>query len=853
MKHLMWIAALAAAPAWAQDTTPPPEAQAESPPAAEQQGAEPEVLASVPVAADPATPPPSSSGATELETVTVTAERKVATLQQTPISIEAFSAEKLSLRGIDGLNGIAAQVPNMTAEPFPIHNASLRVFIRGEGTTDLQITQDPAVGIYLDGVYIARSVGLAVDTADLERIEVLRGPQGTLYGRNTTGGAINLITRRPSTDAFTMTYQLTYGARNQLQGKASFNVPITDDLAVKLALLGDTQDAFVKNTGLGVDFGEKHQSAGRFDARWHLTDWLTADYSYDQTDLRYGPGLFQAVLPPNTNHGLGEYFKNYAATQTVYSSERLESLATGAPEYFSGSKIRGHAFTLQAPFEGFSVKYIGAYRQIADDEYQDLGGGAGSTTYRLDTGAWDGPSAASVSPGNTSTPAVVPHVTQHQVSHELQVSGTAFETLEWVGGGFMFNESGEENGHPVHHILNSYVDPSQLPPAFGAAFAGFTNPMLVGYWDYDLGIRNSAKALFAQATWSPDYFDRRLHATGGVRQSWDGRHAVKTFQQIIYAEGNQAGTGQAGATQVPDQVANMGADRFDNVHGDHDYSDFSPSAILRYDVTQDLNTYFSFSRAYKSGGFNIRDPQINGSSGPAADNVNYGFGFAEGFRPEYVTSYELGMKSEWFGRRLRVNGDVFYSRLTDMQTNFLVGGSISDTKARNVGKARMSGVEVDTTFVALPGLLLSLDGAYLDAKVQEVIDINGNNLASFYPFPSAPPYSGVASADWTFLEYNGYALRAYADYHYLGRRQGVVIVEERRNLTAMEPYTLLNARLTATGAHFGRGAIDFALWGKNLLDKAYVVYAIDNTPQADRSVLWGDPRAIGLDVTYRYF
>jgi iron complex outermembrane receptor protein len=165
----------------------------------------------------------------------------------------------------------------------------------------------------------------------------------------------------------------------------------------------------------------------------------------------------------------------------------------------------------------------------------------------------------------------------------------------------------------------------------------------------------------------------------------------------------------------------------------------------------------------------------------------------------------------------------------------------------------MSGVELETTFVAAPGLVLSLDGAYLDAQVLEVIDTSGNNLASFYPFTSAPPYSGVASADWTFLEHNGYALRAYVDYHYLGRRQGVVIVEERRNLTAMEAYTLLNARLTATGARFGRGAVDFALWGKNLLDKEYVVYAIDNTPQADRSVLWGDPRAIGMDVTYRYF
>jgi iron complex outermembrane recepter protein len=687
---------------------------------------------------------------------------------------------------------------------------------------------------------------------------VLRGPQGTLYGRNTTGGAVNLVTKRPSSSGFTMAHQITYGARNQLQGKSSVNVPINDALAVKLAVLGDQQDGFVRNDGPGTDFSDKRQTGVRFDARWLAADWLTADYSYDQTDLRYGPGLFQAILPPNTNHGLGEYFKNYAMTQTVYSGRRLDSLETSVPLHWSASHIKGHALALQAAvLEGLELKYVGAYREITDDEYQDLGGGAGSQTYRLDTGAWDGPSADMVNgcaPGaGCPTPSFIPHVFQRQTSHELQLSGTAFETLEFVAGVFKFDESGGENGHPVHHILNSYVDPSQMPPEFGATFAAFTNPMLVGYWDYDFSIRNGAKALFTQVTWSPDYLNRRLHATAGVRKSWDERHAVKTFAQIIYAEGKAVGTGQAGAMQVPDQVANMGSDPFNNVHGDRSYTDLSPSANVRYDLTKDLNVYLSSSRAYKSGGFNVRDPQMNADSGVAADSVDYGFGFAEGFRPEYVRSTELGMKSEWFGRRLRLNADVFDSHLTDMQTNFLIGGSISDTKARNVGKARMRGLEFETTFVALPGLLLSLDGAYLDAKVIECLDVDGKNVADLYPFPSAPPVSGVASVDWTFFERNGYALRTYVDYHYLGKRQGVVIVEERRDLTAMDPYSLINARVIASGLHLGGGALEFALWGRNLADKEYVVYAIDNTPQADRSVLWGDPRTIGLDTMYRFY
>src|SRR5689334_13203687 len=231
MRILIAALLLGAGPAWAQD--PPPEGTPEPEPAPEVQ--------TIPVEA-PAPEAPPADDSTVLEQITVTAERKVATLQDTPISIEAFNADKLALRGIDGLFDLAANVPNLTIEPFPIHNATLRMFIRGEGTADAQITQDPAVSVYVDGVYIARSVGLAIDTADLERIEVLRGPQGTLYGRNTTGGAINLVTRRPSTDAFAMTHQLTYGGLGELLGKSTVNLPVTDDLALKFALLTSGKD-----------------------------------------------------------------------------------------------------------------------------------------------------------------------------------------------------------------------------------------------------------------------------------------------------------------------------------------------------------------------------------------------------------------------------------------------------------------------------------------------------------------------------------------------------------------------------------------------------------------------------------
>jgi iron complex outermembrane recepter protein len=836
-RHYLLMLLAAASAAAAQDPAPEPQA----PP-----------VEAIPVAEPAAATPPADPDATVLDDIVVTAERRVATLRETPISMEVFNSEKLALRGIDGLRGLAANVPSMTLEPFPTHNATLRMFIRGVGTADAQVTQDPAVGVYIDGVYIARSVGLSADLADLERIEVLRGPQGTLYGRNTTGGAVNLVTRRPSPGAFTMAHQLTGGERGLLLGKSSVNVPLTDDLAVKLAVLGDVKDGFVENAGRGGDFGDRREAAIRFDTRWLAGDWLTVDYTYDRSDLRYYNGQFQGVVPPNTNHGLGEYFKEYAQTQTTYSDRRLDTLNTGMPMELSRSLVQGHALTLTAPLGGIELKYIGAWRDLTDDQYVDLGGGAGSLEFRLDTHTYAGASADMAYGG--PTPLVIPQVFQTQTSHELQLSGALLDdSLEYIVGAFQFEEDGGENGHPLHHILNALADPSQMPPEVRVAFDPFVpfgSPRLVAYWDYDYGLHNTARAVFTQLTWTPPWLERRLHLTGGLRKSWDERHALKNFIQTVYAEGNTAG-GSAGASEVP-RDATPGNDIFVDERGDARYTDLSPSAIVRYDASKNASVYISNSRAYKSGGFNLRDPQIDGSE-PAADGETYGFGYRQGFRPEYVQSWELGLKSDWFERRLRLNVDVFDSHFTDMQTNFLIAGSISDTKARNVGKARMQGVELESAFVALPGLTLALSGAYLDAEVTEALDINGVNKADLYPFVSAPPASGVASVDWTFFDRDWLALRFYAAYHYMGKRQGVVIVEERRDLTALYPFGTYDARLLASGLRFAGGALELALWGRNLTDEEYPVFAIDNTPQADRSVLWGEPRTLGLDLAYRYF
>jgi iron complex outermembrane recepter protein len=794
----------------------------------------------------------------QLDEIIVTAQKKVSSLQDTPISMEAFGEEKMELRGIGGLEDLGSNVPGMVIEPFPLSNTTLRIAIRGVGVSDSQVTQDPAVGIYLDGVYLARSVGLALDLADIERMEVLRGPQGVLYGRNSTGGAINIITKRPDPSAFAMSHKLTIGERNLFVGKSSFNLPITDDVAVKLALLGRRSDGFVENTGEGRDFGDREALGLRFDARWLASDRLTVDYGYDFTDLEYVNYMFQAVLRPETDHGLAEAFKPYAVANTVYSDRRLHRLASGAPMEASNAKVSGHTLTLARQFDAFELKYIGAYRKLEDSQYPDLSGGAGDTGYRIDTNAFDSAGARMVN-GGQPTPLVIPTTFQDQWSHELQFSGNLWdERFSFIAGLYYFTEKGGEDGGPVHHIQSATLDPQQsdpllslLPPALREQLQDNVLPRLSAYWDYLFGIENQAYAAYGQFSFRPDWLDRRLNLTVGMRASRDKRYAIKDFIQSQFVEVRLADASLF-AVPVPGSVAGT-SDDFVGVEASSEYDDFSPSANIQFDLTDMATTYLSYSTAYKSGGFNTRDPQVSAESGPASDGDNYGFGFVEGFKPERVTSWELGLKSEWLQRALRLNGAAFYTDYSDMQTNFLIAGTISDTKSRNAGKARITGFEVEGAFVPAVNLILGFQYAYLDAKVLEVIDVNGDNVAHLYPFISAPPHSGVGFVDWTVANFNWGDLRAYASWNYIGKRQGFVITEDRRGLTVIDGYGLLNARLMASGIRLGeRSTLDLALWGKNLLDQEYELTAIDNLPQADRAVVWGEPRAIGFDLIYRF-
>ncbi|WP_339676010.1 TonB-dependent receptor [uncultured Zhongshania sp.] len=812
-----------------------------------------------------------------LEEVIVTAQKKAESLQDTPISLTAFGEERLEIDGISNLGDIGSKVPSLTIEPFPINNATLRIFIRGIGLADVQVTQDPPVGIYVDGVYIARSTGTALDVAELQRIEVLRGPQGTLYGRNTTGGAINLITKRPTTDVFEFKQKFTVGNRGLFTSKTSANIPISDTLAAKVAYLRTQSDGFIENTGPGGDFGDKEVEGYRVDLRWDISDSMTLDYAYDNSDFEYYNYMYQSINPAIQNKGQAEPIREFAVSQSKHSADRFSSMATTRNFEASTTEIDGHSFILTKDFENMQFKYIGAYRELRDASYADLGGGLGSEDYRVDSNEYCGPSVTAAN-GTDCLPLVIPVISQEQFSHEFQLSGSLFnDSLDYILGAYYFEEEATENNSPLHHQFSSRLSNGIIPiPVLGDILGG----VLVGAGDLHLvnmlsqryDIKNEAKAIFGQFTWTPDLFDKRMHLTFGARYSEDSREALKNQTDKSYIEARNLNlaidTEDLGPlSPLLSQVGFLlpGDRSFDNVKGDKEFDDASFSFIAEFDVTDDINLYGKYIQAYKSGGFNTRDPQ-RGSTGfapgtpgkgddtavAAPDGNVYGFGFADGFDEERVASFEAGIKSELMDRRLRINANVFFSEYTDIQLNFILGGTVADTKVTNAGEAEMSGFETDITFLATENLMMMLNYAYLDTEVTSAIDEFGNDLTESFGFYSSPRHSYTAAADYTVGQYDWGQLAVNLSYNYMDQRRGGVRDANAVN-TFIGEYGLVNGRISFSEIPVSKyGSLYIGLWGKNLLDEEFEITAVDNLPHSDRTVIWGDPRSYGVDVIYQY-
>ena len=685
-----------------------------------------------------------------LEDIVVTAQKREESLQKTPISAAAFTSTALEARGIANLSDLQAQVPNLQLTPHPNSATTSRIFIRGVGNLDDQITQDPSVAVYMDGVYIGRSQGLANEVAELERIEVLRGPQGSLYGRNATGGAINFITRAPVLGEFEAKQSVSVGNYDLFRTRTRLNIPLGDTLAVELGYLHARKDGFVANRGTGVKrFGDQRRDAYRAAVRWAPADGLDFRYTYDRSDI--------GDTPP------------YVALSPLYPAMAVrpdEGSPAVAGLLRNDVRAEGHNFTANWQInDDLALKSVTGYRKLRNFSNQNyLAGALGP--FALFTNQFDD------------------H--QKQFSEEIQLVGSALESqLEYVFGLYYFDESSRSAARTVT----------------AARIAT----------DRAVTADNRAYAVYGQGTYSPDALDNRLHLTLGLRWSRDERKA--TLQDVVTQANGAATTLPAGA-------------------GDNRFSNVSPTAILAYDISDRINAYAKLARGYKSGGYNVRASTTQR--------------FNEGFGPETLTSYELGLKSDLLERRLRFNIAAFYADYKDIQINTQSDATNpTRTDVLNAGKARIKGVEVDITAKPADALTLTASYGYTDASYQRIEGLNGQNLAQLFVFTNIPRHSLNLGAEYVVPDTPIGTLTAGINYNFQDRAYAAS--NDPRYI--IPDYGLLDARLTLSELPVGAADIRLSLWGKNLTDKKYYSFhGNSGLPGA----IFGDPRSYGLDLSLAF-
>lgn len=762
-----------------------------------------------------------------LEEIIVTARKRSEDVQTTPIAITAFTAADLDNRRIEAVQDLAKDTPSLSFQQSDYDPVGSYIGIRGQQQTDIVITQTPPVGVYVDGVYYATSLLTGIDNLEgVDQIEVLKGPQGTLYGRNTTGGAINITTKLPDYDGVHGTAQVGYGNYNQQTYAGSINLPLVDN-RVALSLTGQ----YLQHDGYGTDIAnhipleplqdQSFRAALRMDVIDNLDIVLRAEYAHaistqNINDLVYIEpgfsiaaaaaaaqlgalngedynilgGLLTKGVPPagTTLAQLGTFFADVGKGQTAIAGYICPHCTTITLPTQAALTAFGFPSTtpllpkLDAQLQTYSA--TGTYH-FNDDLYLKSITAYQYTYRRAVTGESSTPFLLVQGIGDDQDP--------HTITEELQLGGNALhDALKWVAGYYYFHLNGYDNSDPVIEL----VPLAPNPTAF-----------LVNYTDRS----NSA---YAQATYA---LTDAVNFTGGARYT-----SEKTG---LLENSNDA----AGCTVPGVAPGAPCAGTFDN-----SFDNTSYTAGLDWKITGDLLAYLKTSSGFRAGGTNQRGPALS-------------------FKPETVKDYELGLKSEWFDRRLRVNVDVYDSEYKEIQrTVYLVADGGIVTAVANAASARIQGMELEATALVTDNLRLTVNGAFTNTKYLSYEGLTSTgvpvNLAGD-AFPNVSKWQGSATASYTVPESFGktvatlnYAYRTTVDYQPDEHANAAVAAA-----TIQPGYGLLDGRVAQYLSAYN---VQVGAWVKNLTNKAYYAGADDFTGAGlgYAFTIPGNPRTFGVDI-----
>ncbi|MFW6092574.1 MAG: TonB-dependent receptor [Pseudomonadota bacterium] len=727
-----------------------------------------------------------------LEQVVVTAQKREESLQEIPIAITAFDTETLEELGVTDIGDLTGQAPGLIVQPTVGGSVNAAISIRGSGLSTNNLSRDASVGLYLDGVPIAKTSGALFDGIDIERMEVLRGPQGTLYGKNTISGAINVIPKKP-TGQLGGYATVGVGNENLRTLRASLDAPAVGrvgrglgELRTKVSYIRRERDGFFENEVAGLeDFDNKDQWGFRFSSVLDVADRFSVEYAYDEFTLDQRPTM------------LSRYDG---------SGDRPDSLANN-DALQSDVEINGHSLIATYDFGDLQLKSITGYRELETRSHSDFDASALDIVHFKLNNDFE------------------------QTSQEFQLVGQS-EQFEYVFGLFYYDEEW-------------FTDNPRWLGAFG-------NPDL---YNYDTrGGDTTSYAAFSQATWFPQALQGKLELTAGLRWTRDEKDSTRLQQSlgayvadpsdpnscVCVRDENGVPITQSGApaaAAVP--MGPIGPTDLVAMQTEDEWSQLTPMFVATYHFDAGTTGYAKYSTGFKAGGIN----------GVAANNQT----FVNGFDQETMDSFELGLKSRLLGDRLQINAAAFYNDYDDIQVNTFVPEMIG-ISVENAGKARIAGAELELLARPTRNLEFTFNYSFLDTEYDEYLDFDEslNRVRDFSDerkFPYAPEHSFntalVYESDPTSIG----TVSARVDYAWFDDQFIGVNDDPTTNI---ESYGLLSGRIGLSSiAMGGRGSIDVSVWGKNLTDEEYTQSGV-NLGVLGTVNQWGDPRSYGLEVTYRY-
>lgn len=755
-----------------------------------------------------------AAGDVGIADIVVTARKTAENVQRTPLAITAFTGADIEARQILGVKDLTKSTPGLIFTGISYDTFAQLVTIRGVTATDVLLVSEPAVGIYVDGVYQGTTQGTGLsDVFDLDRVEVLKGPQGTLYGRNSTGGAVSIYTNLPSYDGWSGKVKVGLGNYDTMQGAAQINVPIVQDkLALRLvAQYFDRGKGFGTEVTSGKGLEKLSTQVIRGTLRADPTDKLQivlrGDYSHGYNTGKItkvagaqNPLPFAVALAGGLQLGLPSAFGMLSPDPTV-SGPAYVTTATAVRNFILGEQPAGHYDAVYSPNGQYynKIRSGGGSATIAY-QFSDAATLKSITAYRfikkINPSDTDGSSLLLIDPR-------INGVDAKQFTQEVQLTGSIFDNrLKYALGGYYYHGFGRD-----FNTVNALFPINPTNPA-----------------NFNAHVDDKSYAGYFQATYT---VVEGLRVTGGIRYTDETKILIsRTF--------NAGGCGVA-VSDRPDPAVCEG--KFKSP-----FTNWSYTGSIDYQVTPTTLLYARTSKGFKAGGINERGTAVAGTYAP--------------FKPETLTDYEVGIKTDLFDHRLRINMAAFTSAYKGIQQTVVVPGPGGNPISiiANTGRAKIQGGELEVTAKPFPELLLRGTYALTDAKLTKgfqvgnpdnLIQGNAKHQASASFVYTLPTDFGNVSAGMN------YSYRSRVDFNTGNHLPGGAAVGVPASLAQQAGYGLVDGRL---GFHVENGDFNVAIFGRNLTNKFYKSAALDLAGAGLGLVLAysGEPRTYGIEFSKNF-